>query len=134
VLYGPPPSDILPEVTDAELNAFVYQDLAEFWRPSLGSRPDLALQDIWVDLGLLTLARALVTLRDGKLITKGEALDVLIKMGAPTEVVEDIRQRRYGDPQQCTDIATDAWRRRRADLAFPFYLSEIDRVLTNYAV
>ena len=53
-------------------------------------------EDIWVDLGLLTFARATVTLREGRLISKRQALAVLPVLGAPAEVVEDITRRRYG--------------------------------------
>jgi hypothetical protein len=99
VLYGHPPAALLPAVTDEQVANFVVKDLVNFWRPAL-DHPEWWLRDIWVDLGLLTLARALVTLRTGRLITKAEALDVLTNQGAPAEVVDDIRQRRYGDPVQ----------------------------------
>lgn len=39
-----------------------------------------------------------MTLREGLLISKREALELLPGLGAPIEVVEDIRGRRYGDP------------------------------------
>lgn len=48
--------------------------------------------------GLLTFARASVTLGEGRLISKREALELLPGLGAPVEVVEDIRRRRYGEP------------------------------------
>ena len=73
-------------------------------------------RDIWVDLGLLTLARATVTLRDGTLITKAQALCVLTELGAPAEVVDDIRQRRYGNPGP----ASQRWIARRAELTLTF--------------
>jgi hypothetical protein len=41
------------------------------------------------------LARARVTLQDGRLITKREALEVLAGLGAPAAVLRDIYQRRY---------------------------------------
>jgi len=73
VLYGQAPAAVLPPVTGEQLAEFVVQDLESFWLPSL-DHPELWDRDIWVDLGLLTLARATVTLRDGKLITKARAL------------------------------------------------------------
>ena len=97
VLYGEAPAALLPPVTGDQLAGFVVRDLESFWRPSL-DHPEVWERDIWVDLGLLTLARATVTLRDGKLITKAQALGVLTELGAPAEVVDDIRQRRYGNP------------------------------------
>jgi hypothetical protein len=125
VLYGQPPAALLPPVTDQQLADFIVDDLENFWRPSL-DHPERYTRDIWVDLGLLTLARATVTLQDGKLITKAEALDVLTDMGAPPEVVDDIRQRRYGDPGP----ATEQWTARRAELTLTFLKPTIEQILT----
>jgi hypothetical protein len=97
VLLGKPPADLLPPVSDRELTDFVVRDQRDFWRPALGNAP-LWTRDVWVDGGLLTFARASVTLRDGRLISKREALELLPGLGAPVEVVEDIRRRRYGEP------------------------------------
>ncbi|MET9385605.1 nucleotidyltransferase [Streptomyces sp. NPDC002928] len=126
VLHGPPPTDLLPPVTDRQLADFVVADLAHFWRPAL-DHPERWLRDIWVDLGLLTLARASVTLRTGELITKAEALDVLTGLSAPSDVVHDIRQRRYGSPEP----ASEQWQVRRAELTRAFLASAIERVLTG---
>jgi hypothetical protein len=123
-LLGPAPETVIPPVTDAELAGYVRGDLRDYWYPHT-SRADLWLRDIWVDLGLLTLARAAVTLRDGRLITKREALDVLAAMGAPADVVSDIRDRRYGTARP----ASDEWLARRGVLARTFVRSGIDRVL-----
>jgi hypothetical protein len=91
VLYGETPAALRPPVIGEQLAEFVVQDLEGFWLPSL-DHPERWDRDIWVDLGPLTLARAGVTLRDGKLISKAKALCVLAELGAPAEVVEDIRQ------------------------------------------
>ena len=80
---------------------------------------------MWVDLGPLTVARATVTLRDGRLITKGEALDVLAGLGAPAGVIADIRARRYGPERPVSWW----WRLRRAWLARGFVRAGIDRAL-----
>ncbi|SEN42635.1 nucleotidyltransferase domain-containing protein [Actinacidiphila rubida] len=124
-LSGPPPSALLPEVTDAELADFVRRDLRTFWLPATG-KPVRWLQDIWVDLGALTTARAGVTLTDGRLISKGEALDVLPALGAPPDLIDDIRARRYGTPQPLTAPQ----RVRRARQARAFTRAAIQRVLT----
>ncbi|MFC8429970.1 nucleotidyltransferase domain-containing protein [Streptomyces sp. NPDC057253] len=97
VLHGKPPTGLLPPVTDRELADFVVRDQRDFWRPALDNAP-LWTRDVWVDLGLVTFARATVTVREGRLISKREALDLLPGLGAPVSVVEDIRRRRYGDP------------------------------------
>jgi hypothetical protein len=128
LLYGQEPAALLPPVTDKQLAEFVISDLDSFRLPSLDHRPRWD-RDIWVDLGLLTLARATVTLRDGRLITKAEALGVLAGLGAPAEVVDDIRQRRYGDPGP----AAPRWITRRAELTCAFLEPAVRQLLTQWA-
>jgi hypothetical protein len=94
-IYGPAPSSLLPATTDGELVAFIRHDLADFWYPAAGKWTRW-WKDVWVDLGLITVARAGVTLTDGRLITKREALELLPSLGAPAAVVADIYGRRYG--------------------------------------
>ncbi|MFB7494394.1 nucleotidyltransferase domain-containing protein [Streptomyces sp. NPDC056161] len=129
VLYGPPPAGLLPPVTDRQLADFVVDDLSSFWRPAL-DHPDRWLRDVWVDLGLLTLARAHVTLRTGRLITKSEALDVLRDLNAPADVVEDIRRRRYGPPAPAP--APAPWASRRAELTRVFLRRAIEDVVAGH--
>jgi hypothetical protein len=126
VLYGEAPAALLPPVTGGQLAGFVVQDLESFWLPSLDHRERWD-RDIWVDLGLLTLARATVTLRDGRLITKAQALCVLTGLDAPAEVVEDIRQRRYGDPGP----ASQGWIARRAELTLTFLRPAIEQLVAQ---
>lgn len=125
-LLGSPPATVIPAVTDAQLADYVRADLRDFYYPHT-ERADLWLRDIWVDLGMLTLARADVTLRDGRLITKREALDVLDGMGAPADVVADIRNRRYGGPTS----TTDEWLARRGELARTFIRRGIERTIAR---
>jgi hypothetical protein len=126
-LHGPAPAGLVPAVTDAELAEFILSDLRDFWLPATG-RARVWLRDIWVDLGLLTLARASVTLQEGRLITKREALEVLAGMDAPADVVHDIYQRRYETPDA---PASRTWRIRRARLARAFVRAGIERVLQD---
>jgi hypothetical protein len=113
-------------VTDGQLTDFILDDLRNFWRPSL-EHPEWYVRDIWVDLGLFTLARAKATLNDGKLITKAEALHALTEMGAPPEVLNDIRQHRYGHP----GTTSDQWATRRADLTLTYLKPAIEHILTS---
>ncbi len=83
VLHGAPPARLLPAVPDADLAGFVVRDQRDFWRPAV-RRPALWRQDVWVDQGLLTFARATVTVRENRLITKREALVELLVLGRPT--------------------------------------------------
>ena len=123
-LLGPAPAAVIPAVTDAELADYIRADLRDYWYPKT-VRPDLWRTDIWVDLGMLTLARAVVTLREGRLITKREALDVLASTGAPAGVVSDIRERRYGTAPPISA----QWRARRGDLARSYVRLGIARTL-----
>ncbi|WP_255945459.1 nucleotidyltransferase domain-containing protein [Streptomyces odontomachi] len=126
VLHGRPPTEHLPRVADGQLADFIVKDLQDFWRPAL-DHPERWTRDIWVDLGLLTLARAATTLQDGRLITKAEALDVLAELGAPADVVDDIRRRRYGTPGP----ADQQWINRRAELTLAFLGPAIDQVIAT---
>lgn len=123
-LAGLAPAAVIPPVTDAELADFVRSDLRDYWLPHT-SRADVWLEDIWVDLGMLTLARAIVTLREGRLITKREALGVLADLGAPPDVVSDIRDRRYASAPS----PAGEWRERRGELASAFVRQGIQAAL-----
>jgi hypothetical protein len=124
VLRGPGPATVVPPVTDQELTDFIRADLRDNWYPET-ERADVWLRDIWVDVGLLTFARATVTLTDGRLITKREALGVLAALGAPDGLVQDIYQRRYENPPP----VSDAWRAERGQQASTFLRAGIERVL-----
>ncbi|WP_285777299.1 nucleotidyltransferase domain-containing protein [Microtetraspora sp. NBRC 13810] len=123
-LIGPPPTGLVPAVSDQELTRFIRTELDGYWRRVAGRRR-LWLRDMWVDAGPLSLARATVTLQGGGMISKREAFPVLLKLGAPAEMVSDIHDRRYGTPR----ALSPAWRLRRAGLARAFMLDGIDRAL-----
>jgi hypothetical protein len=124
VLRGPAPATVVPPVTDQELADFIRADLRDNWYPAT-ERADHWRQDIWVDVGLLTFARATVTLRDGRLITKREGLDVLASLGAPDGLVRDIYQRRYENPPPITE----SWRAERGEQARTFFRGGIEQLL-----
>ncbi|WP_330457103.1 nucleotidyltransferase domain-containing protein [Streptomyces sp. NBC_00820] len=128
VLHGEPPAGLLPEVTDLELGEFVVRDQRDFWRPAV-DKARVWRQDIWVDLGLLTFARATVTLREGRLISKRQALAELAGLGAPAEVLADIERRRY---DQGPAPASAEWLDRRAGLTRAYLGPAIDGLVTTY--
>jgi hypothetical protein len=76
VLIGPPVDAVLPGIDAAQLRAAVLAELTGYWTRALGWR-SLWLRDGYVDLALLTMARAHATLTEGSLITKSEALELL---------------------------------------------------------
>jgi hypothetical protein len=127
-LHGPLPTELLPPLAEGELEDFIRRDLEEYWLPAT-SKHVRWIYDIWVDLGLLVLARATVTLRDGRLITKGEALSELLELGAPADIVRDIHERRYGDPKPISRLG----RIRRAIRARAFVRRGIKRTLAMNA-
>lgn len=128
VLHGKAPAGLLPPVLDLELDEFVVRDQRDFWRPKL-AKAERWRQAPWVDVGLTTFARATATLRDGRLISKREALELLPELGAPVEVVEDIRQRRYEDPAP----PTEEWTARRGELTRSYLGPAIDELVAAYA-
>jgi hypothetical protein len=123
-LFGPGPADLIPPVTDQELADYIRADLRDFWYPAT-ARPEPWLRDIWVDLGLLTLARATVTLQQGRLITKKEALEVLAELGAPADVLRDIYRRRY----EAAPTASQGWVAERGVLARTYVRAGIERLM-----
>jgi hypothetical protein len=128
VLLGASPRELLPPVTDRELADFVVRDQRDYWRREV-DRVSNWTQHIWVDLAMVTHARALVTLRDGRLISKGEALRLLPALGAPVEVVEDITRRRYGDAPASP---TEEWTARRGELTRAYLGPAIDDLVATY--
>ncbi|MGC5565396.1 nucleotidyltransferase [Streptomyces sp. FR-108] len=130
VLDGERPEALLPPVTDDELAAFVVRDQRDFWRREV-DRTSNWTQDAWVDVGMTTHARAAVTLKEGRLITKREALDLLPGLGAPVEVVADIRGRRY--PRPVTPLReVQGWAARRGRLTRDYLGPAIDRLVAAY--
>lgn len=94
-LYGPWPPPGLGEVSLARLQEAVRDELSGYWREAIGHQ-DIWLQDLWVDFGLVTLARSAAVLRDGALISKSEAIGELAGFGVPAWLSEQIRRRREG--------------------------------------
>lgn len=111
VLAGAAPGDVLPPVSDEELAAYIRYSLRKHVLEVI-AWPHVYtwFRDAYVDLCTLIVARGAVTLRDGRLTTKGEALDELARRGAPARLVADIRARRYGDAHPTGPL----WRVRRA--------------------
>ena len=94
-VFGPPPADLIPAISDGELAGAVRDALSGYW-PSALQRPKAWLEDVYVDLGLTTLARAEATLAEHRLITKTEAISRLDRFGVPAALIEEVRRRRDG--------------------------------------
>ena len=124
VLSGADPAGLLPAVSDAELATYIRHMLRSHYLAVVTRSPSTWFTDVWIDQIALAYARAAVTLRDGRLITKREALEELVRRGAPARLVADIRQRRYGEASRVGLV----WRARRA-LMFRAYMGSAIRSL-----
>jgi hypothetical protein len=96
-VYGPRPAHLLPPVSRAELAVAALAELSGYWTGAVAMRR-LWLQDVYVDLGLLTLPRVEAVLTEGRLITKAEALPRLAGFGVSPDLAQEIGRRRDGEP------------------------------------
>jgi hypothetical protein len=111
-VFGPLPSELFPPIDRAALKAAARAELSGYWSGAV-RKPWLWFQDLYVDLGLLTLARVEATLADGRLITKREALTRLGRFGVDEDLVGEIAARRDGEVIALTPVQ----RARRAAIA-----------------
>ncbi|MDT7572727.1 MAG: hypothetical protein QOE05_2901 [Actinomycetota bacterium] len=102
VLAGPPPAALIPDITDEALKEAARCELSGYWSRTV-AKPDVWLQDVFVDQGLTALARVEATLTEGRLITKTEALTRLGRFGVPDELVDEIGRRRNGETVELTE-------------------------------
>ena len=100
---GPEPAQLVPPIDDAALRTAARAELTGHWSGAV-RKPWLWLQDGYVDLGLLTLARAEATLTDGRLMTKREALSRLHRFGVDQELSQQIAGRREGRAAHLTRV------------------------------
>ena len=118
---GPEPARLFAPVDPAELRTAARSELTGFWAGAV-RKPHLWLQDVYVDLGLLTVARVEATLTEDRLITKQEALTRLDRFEVPGWLVDQIGRRRAGD----SVTLTAADRARRAVVARRIVAQAID--------
>jgi hypothetical protein len=102
-VFGPQPCELLPNIDLPALQAAARAELSGYWSGAV-RKPWLWLDDVYVDLGLLTLARVEATLTDGCLITKREAITRLHRFGVHEDLVREIAARRRGETVTLTAI------------------------------
>lgn len=124
VVYGPVPAATLPAIDRAALAAAALAELSGYWTTAVG-KPHLWTQDVYVDLGLITLARVEATVAEGRLITKREAIERLDRFGASPSLVAQIRRRRRGE----SVTLTTEERVRRAEAVRGLVADGINRLL-----
>lgn len=101
-VYGPPPADLVPPVDRPALAEAARTELRGYWTGAVRRRR-VWRTDLHVDLGLTTVSRAAVTIAEGRLITKREAIDRLPGLGVPAGLADEIRRRRAGEKIGHTD-------------------------------
>lgn len=111
VVSGPAASTLLPGMDEQAVRAAARDELTGYWAGALRRRC-IWLQDTYVDLALVTLARVHVTLTESRLVTKREAIERLPEVGVPPELADEVACRRAGG----TVTLSWAARRRRARL------------------
>ena len=120
-VLGPEPASLFAPVDAVELRAAARSELTGFWAEAV-AKPHLWSQDVYVDLGLLTVARVEATVTEDRLLTKAEALTRLERLGVPPGLVEEITRRRDGEAV----VLTDAERATRAEVARTIVAHAID--------
>lgn len=94
-VLGPAPAQLVPRLDGAALRRAALVEVNGYWACAV-RWPWLWLDDVHVDLGLLTLARAEATLSEGRLITKAEALTRLDRLGVHEDLADEMSRRRRG--------------------------------------
>ena len=74
---------------------------------------------------MTTVGRADLTIHDGRLVTKTEAIAHLADMGLPAEIIEGVRRRREGEDVRISAAERD----QRAETVRAFVRSQIRRLL-----
>jgi len=128
-LHGPWPPPGLPQVSLADLRAHLRDHTNSYW-PEMIGRPEVWLQDRWVDSGLVMLPRVAAVLRDGELITKSEAIGRLADFGVPAWLSDQIGRRRAG---QRVGV-TQQQRLTRAGLAQQIMADGVRRLTAGWEV
>ncbi len=123
-VLGPPPAELVPPVSEAELADAARGELTGYWSGAVAKR-HIWLEDVYVDLGLTTLARVEATLTEGRLITKTEAIARLDRFAVPPDLVAEVAARRRGEPTPLSG----ADRLRRAGVARRLVAAGIDRLV-----
>ncbi|GLZ82001.1 nucleotidyltransferase [Actinorhabdospora filicis] len=111
-VFGPAPEELVPSLSVDEVRRAALAELTGYWSWAV-TRRRIWADDLYVDLGLVTLARVAATVDADRLITKAEAIARLGDFGVPVELAEQIRRRRDGE----TVPLTGRERVQRGDLA-----------------
>lgn len=114
-IIGPPPSTVLPTMTDDDVRKAAQEELCGYWSWA-ANHPRMWLNPVIADLGLTSMARGRHALRTGRLLTKSRAIE---KARAPIWLIEQLAARRRGEQVVSPRIRTAwiAWRDARRTMA-----------------
>jgi hypothetical protein len=114
-VFGRPPVDVLPAMSDDEVRQAARAELTGYWRSAV-RRPMLWLDPVIADLGLTSMARGRHTLATGELLSKTRAIE---RAAAPEWLVEQLGARRRGEDVTSPRVRTAliAWRDARRTVA-----------------
>jgi len=124
VVHGPTPVRWLPAMSVADVRDAARSELNGYWTRALRRRA-IWQQDVYVDHGVTTVGRADLTIHDGRLVTKTEAIAHLADLGLPAEIIEGVRRRREGEDVRISAAERD----QRAETVRAFVRSQIRRLL-----
>ncbi len=124
VVHGSAPSGWLPAMTVTDVRDAARSELSGYWTRALRRRA-IWQQDVYVDHGVTTVGRADLTIRDGGLVTKTDAIAHLADLGLPAEILDGVRRRRDGEDVLISTVERD----QRAETVRAFMRTEIARLL-----
>jgi hypothetical protein len=124
VVRGPAPASWLAAMSPDDLRAAARDELGGYWTRAVRRRA-IWRQDVYVDQGLSTVARAAITLQEGRLVTKAEAIAHLPDLGVAPDIVDGVRRRRNGEPVSLSEAERD----ERAQVVREVVRTQIARLL-----
>ncbi|HEU4998786.1 MAG TPA: nucleotidyltransferase domain-containing protein [Lapillicoccus sp.] len=123
VVCGPAPSTWLPPLGPDDIRAAARAELTGYWRKAVRKRA-IWEQDVYVDHGVTTVARADLTIDRGRLVTKSAALSRLLELGLPADIVDGVVRRRAGESVPMAPEERSA----RAAVVRRFVAAQIERL------
>jgi nucleotidyltransferase-like protein len=101
VVHGPAPATWLPPMTPDAVRVAAVADLSGYWRTALRKKR-IWHEDVYVDQAVTAVARADITVEQGRLATKSAAIAHLPALGLREDIVAGVLRRRAGEDTSMT--------------------------------